>query len=265
MPHTITPPQAPQTSANLFQRAKSLMPGGVNSPVRAFGAVGGTPRFIRHGRGSRLIDVENNELIDYVASWGPLILGHAHPEVVQALHEAIAGGTSYGCPTEIENEMAELLIEAVPSLERVRMVNSGTEAAMAAIRLARAATGKSKIMKMIGCYHGHADGLLVKAGSGVATFGLPDSPGVTPATARDTISVPFNDLKVVEAVLEQQGSEIAAVVMEPIAGNMGLVPPLPGYLQGLRNLSAKHGVLLIFDEVITGFRVAFGGAQACRN
>jgi glutamate-1-semialdehyde 2,1-aminomutase len=213
----------------LFQRAKQLMPGGVNSPVRAFGAVGGTPPFIHAGRGSRLIDVDGHEYIDYVGSWGPLILGHAHPQVVEALREAVGRGTSYGCPTELEIELAEMVCAAVPSIEMVRMVNSGTEAGMAVVRLARGATGRSKIVKMDGCYHGHADPLLVKAGSGVATFGLPDSPGVTAATAADTLTVSYNDLAAVEAVLAHEGAAVAAVLVEPVAGNMGHVPPAEGY------------------------------------
>ena len=248
-------------SADLFARARAVMPGGVNSPVRAFGGVGGTPRFIREGRGARMIDADGNELIDYIGSWGPLILGHAHPEVVRAVREAAARGASFGCPTELEVEMAELVCAAVPSIEMVRMVSSGTEAAMAAVRLARGATGRPKIVKMIGCYHGHADALLVKAGSGVATLGLPDSPGVTAATASDTLCVPYNDLAAVERIFERQGGEIAAVLIEPVAGNMGLVLPQSGYLAGLREVTRRHGALLIFDEVMTGFRVAWGGAQ----
>ena len=249
-------------SEELFEQARRLMPGGVNSPVRAFGGVGGTPLFIREAHGARIVDADRREYIDYVGSWGPMILGHAHPVVVSAVQEAATRGTSYGCPTEIENEMASLVCAAVPSIEMVRMVNSGTEAGMAVVRLARGATGRSKIVKMIGCYHGHADSLLAKAGSGVTTLGLPDSPGVTPATAQDTISIPFNDLGAVEAIMEQEGDQIAAVLVEPVAGNMGVIPPAKGYLEGLRELTRRHGALLIFDEVMTGFRVALGGVQA---
>ncbi len=248
-------------SESLFERARQIMPGGVNSPVRAFGGVGGTPRFIRAGRGARMIDVDGRELIDYVGSWGPLILGHAHPMVVEALHEAIGQGSSFGCPTELEIQLAELLVEALPSVQMVRMVNSGTEAVMSALRLARAATGRPGIIKMDGCYHGHADHLLVKAGSGVATLGLPDSPGVPAAATAETFVAPYNDLPAVEALLDAHGARIAAVVLEPVAGNMGLVPPEPGYLDGLRELTRRHGALLILDEVMTGFRVSWGGAQ----
>ena len=248
-------------SQALFDRAEGVIPGGVNSPVRAFGAVGGTPRFIASAKGSRLTDAEGNELIDYVASWGPLILGHAHPAVIEALKDALGRGTSFGCPTEIEVELAELICSSIESIEMIRMVNSGTEAAMSALRLARGATGRDKIVKMTGCYHGHVDSLLVQAGSGVATLGLPDSPGVTASTAGDTILAPYNDLGAVEQILEEKADRIAAVILEPIAGNMGMVPPEEGYLQGLRDLTSRHDVLLIFDEVMTGFRVHFGGAQ----
>ena len=248
-------------SGILFERARRLMPGGVNSPVRAFGAVGGVPRFIKKAHGAWLVDADGREYLDYVGSWGPMILGHAHPEVVHAIQRAAELGTSYGCPTELEIEMAELVLEAFPSIEKVRMVNSGTEAGMAVIRLARGFTGRPKIVKMAGCYHGHADSLLVKAGSGATTFGQPDSPGVTPATAADTVIVPFNDLEAVDRVLERDGGEVAAVLLEPVVGNMGLVPPVPGYLEGLRELTQKYDVLLIFDEVMTGFRVGWGGAQ----
>ena len=254
-------PSIAQSDA-LFGKAKDLIPGGVNSPVRAFGAVGGIPRFIREGHGAVMIDVDGNTLIDYVGSWGPLILGHAHPEVVDALQRVTARGTSFGCPTELEVEMAELVQAAVPSIEMVRMVNSGTEASMAAVRLARGATGRSKIIKMIGCYHGHVDSLLVRAGSGVMTFGIPGSKGVTPATVGDTIPVQYNDLEAVRSLLESQGEQIAAVLLEPVPGNMGLILPRPGYLEGLRELTTRHGALLVFDEVMTGFRVAYGGVQA---
>jgi glutamate-1-semialdehyde 2,1-aminomutase len=252
-------------SEELFKRANRHIPGGVNSPVRAFRGVGGTPRFIVSGRGSRMIDADGNSFIDYVGSWGPLILGHAHPEVTAALQEALARGTSFGAPTELEVEMAEMVCSAVKSVEVVRMVNSGTEAAISVIRLARGATGRNKIIKIAGCYHGHADSLLVQAGSGVATLGLPDSPGVTPATAGDTITVPFNDVSAVERALDENMGEVAAVLIEPVAGNMGMVPPQPGYLEGLRGATTRAGALLIFDEVMTGFRVHFGGAQTLYN
>ncbi|MBO8142142.1 MAG: glutamate-1-semialdehyde 2,1-aminomutase [Firmicutes bacterium] len=238
------------------------MPGGVNSPVRAFRAVGGTPLFIERGDGALIWDLDGRSYIDYVGSWGPLILGHAHPKVVEAVRRAAALGTSFGAPNRWELRLAELIVEAVPSVERVRLVNSGTEATMSALRLARAFTGRNRIVKFAGCYHGHVDGLLVQAGSGATTLGVPDSPGVTPAVAAETIIAPYNDLAAVERLFDQHGDEIAAVIVEPVAGNMGLIPPRPGFLAGLRELSARHGTLLIFDEVITGFRVARGGAQA---
>ncbi|UNC93908.1 glutamate-1-semialdehyde 2,1-aminomutase [Candidatus Contubernalis alkalaceticus] len=237
------------------------MPGGVNSPVRAFSSVGLNPPFISEGKGSKIYDLEGKEYIDYVCSWGPLILGHCHPQVVEAVKTALESGTSFGAPTEMETEMAELVTGAFPSMEMVRMVNSGTEATMTALRLARGFTQRDKILKFNGCYHGHVDSLLIKAGSGVTTLGLPDSPGVTPGTARDTISISYNDIDSLKEVFEQQGEEIAAVILEPVAGNMGLVLPRLGYLEFLRKITEKYGSLLIFDEVITGFRAAFGGAQ----
>ena len=247
-------------SVQLFARALELMPGGVNSPVRAFRGVGGSPRFIREASGATMTDVDGRTYIDYVCSWGPLILGHADREVINALTDALARGTSYGAPNELEVELAEEIIDAVPSVEMVRMVNSGTEATMSAIRLARGVTGRNKLVKFEGCYHGHGDSLLVKAGSGVATLGLPDSPGVPASLAQNTITVPFNDAPALAEVF-QQHTDIAAVIIEPIVGNMGCVPPQEGYLKAVRELTSKHGALLIFDEVMTGFRVARGGAQ----
>ena len=238
------------------------MPGGVNSPVRAFKAVGGHPLFIQRGQGSRVYDQDGNEFIDYVCSWGPLILGHSHPTVVAALKRAVDRGTSFGAPTELENTLAQMVCSALPSVEMVRFVSSGTEATMSALRLARAYTGRDKIVKFAGCYHGHADGLLATAGSGAATFGLPDSPGVPSSVARDTLVVPYNDLKAVERLFAAEGSDIAAIIVEPVAANMGVVPPRPGFLEGLRRIADSGGALLIFDEVITCFRVAYGGAQA---
>ncbi len=248
-------------SAELFERARQLLPGGVDSPVRAFGAVGGTPRFIQGASGSRVSDVDENSYIDYVCSWGPLIGGHAHPTVVDAVQQAAALGTSYGAPTEAENVLAEMVVERFPAIEKVRFVSSGTEAAMSAVRLARAATGRDLIVKFDGCYHGHADSMLVAAGSGVMTFGTPDSPGVPEALARLTLSIPFNDIALVEQLFEANGDQIAAVLVEPVAGNMGVVPPAAGFLQALRDLTSRDGALLVFDEVITGCRVARGGAQ----
>jgi glutamate-1-semialdehyde 2,1-aminomutase len=250
-----------QKSIQLFAEARHFIPGGVNSPVRAFKSVGGNPVFIEKGEGSRITDADGNTYIDYIGSWGPLILGHAHPRVLAAIQEAAQLGTSFGAPTARETEMAKLVCEYVPSVEVVRMVNSGTEATMSALRLARGYTKRDKIMKFEGCYHGHADSLLIKAGSGVATLGLPDSPGVPERTAVNTITVPYNDLESVKLAFEKYGDELAAVIVEPIAGNMGVVPPQPGFLQGLREITQKHGTLLIFDEVMTGFRVARGGAQ----
>ncbi len=248
-------------SAQLFSRAAELMPGGVNSPVRAFRGVGGTPRFIRSARGALMTDVDGRTYIDYVGSWGPMILGHGDEEVLTALHRVLGRGTSYGAPTELEIEMAEEIIDAVPSVEMVRMVNSGTEATMSAIRLARGVTGRDKLVKFEGCYHGHGDSLLVKAGSGVATLGLPDSPGVPPSLAQNTLTVPFNDAAALAQVFDEHGADIAAVIVEPVVGNMGCVLPCEGFLQKTREVTRKHGALLIFDEVMTGFRLARGGAQ----
>ena len=246
---------------NLFLQAKRFIPGGVNSPVRAFQAVGGTPIFIRGAAGSRVVDEDGREYIDYIASWGPMILGHGRPEVVAAIREAAGRGTSYGAPTLAEIAMAERIVSAFPSVETVRMVSSGTEATMTAIRLARGWTGREKIVKFIGCYHGHADSLLVKAGSGVATLGIPGSPGIPRSLAELTIPIPFNNADDVREVFARFGEEIACIIVEPVAGNMGVVPPRPGFLETLREVTRENGALLIFDEVITGFRLAYGGWQ----
>jgi glutamate-1-semialdehyde 2,1-aminomutase len=248
-------------SQDLFTEAQKYIPGGVNSPVRAFRAVGGQPLFIKKAQGSKIYDADGREYIDYVGSWGPLILGHSHPQIIQRLKEAIEYGTSYGAPTELEVELARMIVRAVPSIDLVRLVNSGTEAVMSAIRLARAYTGRDKIIKFEGCYHGHADSLLVKAGSGATTLGIPDSPGIPHELAKLTITLPYNDLEAVERVLASEGEAIACIIVEPIAGNMGLIPPAEGFLAGLRSLTTEYGIVLIFDEVITGFRVNYGGAQ----
>jgi glutamate-1-semialdehyde 2,1-aminomutase len=249
-------------SLALFKQARKLMPGGVNSPVRAFRSVGTDPFFVEHARGSKIFDVDGNSYIDYVLSWGPMILGHAHPAVVKALKSAVSRGTSYGAPTALEVQLAKMVTDAVKSIEMVRMVSSGTEATMSAIRLARGFTGRDKIIKFDGGYHGHADSLLVKAGSGAATFGLPDSPGVPAALAEKTLTCPYNDLRAVQKIFHEDGKNIACVIVEPVAGNMGCVPPVDEFLPGLRELCDRHGALLILDEVMTGFRVAYGGAQS---
>ena len=256
------PRQDTAESDRLFEEARRLMPGGVNSPVRAFRSVGGTPRFIRSARGCHLTDVDGREYIDYIGSWGAMIAGHAEPSVLRAVTDAAENGTSFGTASPPEVRLAREIVERVPSVEMVRMVNSGTEAVMSAIRLARAATGRDKIVKFAGGYHGHTDALLVRAGSGVATLGLPDSPGVPHEATAQTITAIYNDLGSVRAIFDEVGSEIAAVIVEPVAGNMGVVPPVDGFLLGLREMTAGHGALLIFDEVMTGFRVARGGAQA---
>ncbi|MFH1560338.1 MAG: glutamate-1-semialdehyde 2,1-aminomutase [Chloroflexota bacterium] len=252
-------------SSQLFAQAQDYIPGGVNSPVRSFKSVGGVPLFIRRGQGSHIWDADGNELIDYVGSWGPLILGHAHPAVVKALHAVLENGLSFGAPTEGEVELARMIVEAFPSVDMVRLVNSGTEATMSAIRAARAFTGRNKIVKFAGCYHGHTDGLLVEAGSGGATYSIPNSAGVPPSYAQETLVADYNNVSSVERLFDAHPGGIAAVILEPVAANMGVVLPGEGFLDGLRQLTRSHGALLIFDEVITGFRVAYGGAQTLYN
>src|SRR5688572_1329602 len=252
-------------SISFFQQAQKLLPGGVDSPVRAFRAVGGQPLFIERGEGPYLYDVDGNRYIDYVLSWGPLITGHAHPKIVQAVQQAALKGTSYGAPNPLEIELAQSIMDFMPTIEMIRFVNSGTEATMSALRLARAYTHRDKIIKFDGCYHGHADLLLVQAGSGVVTLGLPDSPGVPADTVKDTLVADFNHLDSVEALFEKYPDQIAAIIVEPVAGNMGVVPPQPGFLEGLRAITEREGTVLIFDEVMTGFRVHPGGAQTLYN
>jgi glutamate-1-semialdehyde 2,1-aminomutase len=249
-------------SDTLFNEAQSVIPGGVNSPVRAFAGVGGTPVYFKRAQGAYVYDADDNQYIDYVASWGPMILGHAHPNVIKAVQEKAEDGLSFGAPTEIETEIANKVVELVPSVEMVRFVSSGTEATMSAIRLARGYTGRDKIMKFEGCYHGHSDSLLVKAGSGALTLGVPTSPGVPASLAELTLTLTFNDIDQVKQAFEQYGEQLACVIVEPVAGNMNCIPPVPGFLEGLRDLCTQYGVVLIFDEVMTGFRVALGGAQA---
>ncbi len=250
-----------ENSSTLYSNAKEVMPGGVNSPVRAFNAVGGEPLFIKSGKGSQIIDVDGNKFIDYVASWGPLIFGHAHPRVVEAIIRQAELGTSYGASTELEIELAEKVVSAIPSVEIVRMVNSGTEAVMSALRLARGITGRDKIVKFEGCYHGHGDSLLVKAGSGLVSLGIPECPGIVSSLAEKTLNLSYNDVEGVRDLFQREGKDIAALIVEPIAGNMGVIPPSPGFLQTLRDETKKAGALLIFDEVISGLRVSLGGAQ----
>ena len=261
MPVTTGESTVNPVSRALFERAEQVLPGGVNSPVRAYRAVGGTPRFLARAQGARVWDEDGHELIDYVGSWGPMLLGHRPPAVMAAIERQLASGLAFGAPTSLEVEMAEAIVRLVPSIEMVRLVSSGTEATMAAVRLARAATGRARIVKFEGCYHGHGDSFLVKAGSGAATFGTPDSPGVTPATARDTLTAPFNDAGAVRELFAANPGEVAAVIVEPVVGNMGVVAPAWGFLQDLRDLCTADGALLIFDEVMTGFRLARGGAQ----
>src|SRR6186713_3517023 len=248
-------------SQDLFARAQRVIPGGVNSPVRAFKAVGGTPLFIARAQGARVWDADGSSYVDYLGSWGPMILGHAHPAVVEAVARAARDGTSYGAPCAAEVELAERVTRLVPSIQKVRFVSSGTEATMSALRLARGFTGRRKFLKLEGCYHGHADALLVAAGSGVATLGIPGSPGVPPGTVADTLTAPYNDVHAVEEVVSVHGRDLAAIIVEPVAGNMGCVAPRDGYLQGLRDLATRAGALLVFDEVMTGFRLSSGGAQ----
>ncbi|MEM6979225.1 MAG: glutamate-1-semialdehyde 2,1-aminomutase [Planctomycetota bacterium] len=258
---TVSTMTAGPRSVTAFEHACTLMPGGVNSPARAFGAVGGTPLFIDHAEGPYLFDIDGNRYLDYIGSWGPMILGHANPEVLEAISIAAAKGTSYGAPTEAESKLAQQIIDAVPSIDKVRLVNSGTEATMSAIRVARGATGRHKVIKFAGNYHGHVDALLVSAGSAAATLGAPDSPGVTPGAASDTLVLHYNDVDAITNAFERHGSELAAVILEPVVGNMGCVVPTSEFLRAVRDLTTKHGTVLIFDEVMTGFRVAFGGAQ----
>jgi glutamate-1-semialdehyde 2,1-aminomutase len=250
-----------KTSEKLFREAREVIPGGVNSPVRSWSAVGGEPLFIQRAQGAHVVDADGTSYLDFLGSWGPMILGHAHPDVVRAITNRVRGGTSFGAPTAIEVELARLVVEIVPSIEQVRLVSSGTEATMSALRLARAATGRDGIVKFVGCYHGHVDALLVRAGSGAMTLGVPDSPGVPRSVTENTFLCEYNDLNSVRSVLRSQGDAIAAVIVEPVAGNMGVVAPAPGFLEGLREETTRSGSLLVFDEVITGFRLALGGAQ----
>ena len=250
-----------QRSSNLFKEAQAVIPGGVNSPVRAFKSVGGTPIFVERAKGGYLFDTDGNQLIDYISSWGPMILGHAYPPVIDAVKQRADKGTSFGMPTALETEIATLALEMVPNMDKIRFVNSGTEACMSAVRLARGASGKEKIIKFAGCYHGHSDAFLIQAGSGAVTFGSPSSPGVTRGTAQDTLLAPYNNIKAVEQLFKEYPDQIAAIIIEPVAGNMGCIPPASGFLEGLRNLCDQFGSYLIFDEVMTGFRLAKGGAQ----
>ena len=250
-----------QRSSNLFKEAQAVIPGGVNSPVRAFKSVGGTPIFVERAKGGYLFDTDGNQLIDYISSWGPMILGHAYPPVIDAVKQRADKGTSFGMPTALETEIATLALEMVPNMDKIRFVNSGTEACMSSVRLARGASGKEKIIKFAGCYHGHSDAFLIQAGSGAVTFGSPSSPGVTRGTAQDTLLAPYNNIKAVEQLFKEYPDQIAAIIIEPVAGNMGCIPPASGFLEGLRNLCDQFGSYLIFDEVMTGFRLAKGGAQ----